>query len=77
MAWYEVKTSSGGGSGTNDYNALINQPRMNGNILKGNKTTEELIPIGNGLEIDDRGRLSLSFSETTNPSGGTTVVIGS
>ena len=41
-------------SGTNDYNDLVNKPRINGVELVGDKTTEELdiLPLTNA-EIDE------------------------
>ena len=36
------KNSGGGGSGTNNYNDLSNQPKINGNTLIGNKTASDL-----------------------------------
>lgn len=38
----DVGGSSGGGSGVSDYALLSNKPRINGIILNGNKTAEEL-----------------------------------
>ena len=42
------------GAGSNDYNELINRPKINGVELVGNKTTEELdiLPLTN-TEIDE------------------------
>ena len=47
----------GGGGGTRDYSQLTNKPQVNGVILVGNKTTEDLIPIGDGLEFNEDGEL--------------------
>lgn len=38
----EVNISGGGGSGTKNYNELFNRPSVNGVLLEGNITTEEL-----------------------------------
>lgn len=38
----EVNISGGGGSGTKNYNELFNQPSINGIVLKGDLTTDEL-----------------------------------
>lgn len=35
-------TIEAGGSGTMDYNALINRPKINGETLEGNKSAEDL-----------------------------------
>lgn len=35
-------TGGGGGGGTRDYNRLINQPRVNDEVLEGNKTSHDL-----------------------------------
>lgn len=48
---------NGGGGGTNNYNALSNKPQVNGVELRGNKSTEDLIPIGDGLDFDEDGKL--------------------
>lgn len=42
--WAMVKLSSGGsgGAGTGNYNELTNRPSINGNLLTGNMTSEEL-----------------------------------
>lgn len=34
--------SGGGGGGTNNYNALINRPKINGHTLEGDKSFEDL-----------------------------------
>lgn len=48
----EVNISGGGGSGTKNYNELFNKPSVNGVLLEGNITTEELgfdfVPEGDG-----------------------------
>ena len=47
----------GGGGGTTNYNALSNKPKINNVELSGNKTTEDLIPIGDGLVFNEDGEL--------------------
>lgn len=37
-----IESGGGGGGGTNDYNRLINKPRVNGDELIGDTTTEDL-----------------------------------
>lgn len=48
----EVNISGGGGSGTKNYNELFNRPSINGVILEGDVTTDELgfdfVPEGDG-----------------------------
>lgn len=42
-AWYEIVTSGGeGGGGTDNYNLLSNKPQINGTVLSGNKTSDNL-----------------------------------
>lgn len=75
-----IKTSrysTGGGGGVSSYLDLTDKPQLNNVEIIGNMTTEDLIPLGKGLIYDSEGNLSISFEEVTNPSGGTTVVIGS
>lgn len=72
----EYLTSESGG-GTHDYEQLLNLPQINGVTLIGNKSTEDIIPIGKGLVYDPEGKIALSYAEVSNPSGGTTVTIGS
>ena len=42
--WYEIETSGGGGGGggTDNYNSLSNRPQINGTVLSGNKTSDNL-----------------------------------
>ena len=42
--WYEIETSGGGGGGggTDNYNSLSNKPQINGTVLSGNKTSDNL-----------------------------------
>lgn len=49
---YVMTLTGGGGGGTSDYTDLDNKPQVNGVILTGNKTTGDLIPLGNGLGFD-------------------------
>ena len=75
-----IKTSrysTGGGGGSSSYLDLSDKPKLNNVEIVGNMATEDLIPLGKGLIYDSEGNLSISFEEVTNPSGGTTVVIGS
>lgn len=51
------ENGGGGGGGTTNYNALRNKPQVNGIELSGNKTTENLIPIGDGLRFNEDGEL--------------------
>lgn len=44
-----IEEGGGGGGGTNDYNKLINKPRINGDELIGDASTEDL-GITDGLE---------------------------
>ena len=74
----EVIEEGGGGGGTSNYNSLSNKPQINSTTLSGNKTTEDLIPIAGGLEIDDEGKLKASIGDglKNNASGETEVSIG-
>jgi len=53
----EIANNSGGGGGTTNYNQLSNKPKVNNVELSGNKTTRDLIPIGNGLNFNEDGEL--------------------
>ena len=57
-----IAENGGGGGGTSNYNALSNKPQVNGVELRGDKSTENLIPIGTGLEFDEQGRLAATGS---------------
>ena len=46
-----------GGGSVESYEQLTNKPQINGTTLSGNKTTEDLIPIGDGLNINSDGEL--------------------
>lgn len=52
----EVNISGGGGSGTKNYNELFNRPSVNGVLLEGDVTTDELgfdfVPAGDGNAND-------------------------
>lgn len=63
----EIARHGGGGGGTSDYTDLDNKPQINNITLSGNKSTEDLIPIGDGLTFDEDGKL-----KATGGSGGTT-----
>lgn len=45
---YETLGSSGGGGGTTDYNQLTNKPTINGTIVKGDLTLEDIGAASNG-----------------------------
>lgn len=44
---YETLGSSGGG-GTTDYNQLTNKPTINGTVVKGDLTLEDIGAVSNG-----------------------------
>ena len=56
----------GGGGGTRNYNELDDKPQVNGVTLSGNKSTEDLIPIGDGLEFDNDGKLKAIVTKAVN-----------
>ena len=57
-----VNLSDGGGSGgTDSYTDLKNKPQINSVTLTGNKTTADLIPLDNGLEINSDGEMAVSL----------------
>lgn len=71
---YDIGSSSGsggGGGGTTDYNALQNQPQINGVTLSGNKTTSDLLietyTAGNGIDITN-GVISVSYPDADSTS---------
>ena len=64
------------GSATTNYNDLENKPQINGITLSGNKSTEDLIPVGTGLIFDEDGKLCLNYRTVPNAAGGLTVLIG-
>lgn len=45
---YETLGSSGGGGGTTDYNQLTNKPTINGTVVKGDLTLEDIGAASNG-----------------------------
>ena len=54
-----------GGSGTSDYNDLVNKPTINGNTIVGNQITNDLdLADGDSIIYDPDGRLSIDT--TTN-----------
>lgn len=59
---YDTKwiTPTGSGSGTNDYNNLVNQPKINSNTLIGNQTGEEL----NLRDLDNNVFTDLTVTDT-------------
>lgn len=50
-----------GGGSVESYEQLTNKPQINGTTLSGDKSTEDLIPIDNGLEFDSDGKLAVSL----------------
>ena len=40
--WVELTMPGGGGTGTNDYNQLINKPTINGKTVVGNVTSNDI-----------------------------------
>lgn len=67
-----LDNGGGGGGGTTNYNALRNKPQINSVELSGDKTTEDLIPIGAGLQINEDGELEATGGGTevvANPEG--------
>lgn len=52
-----VKKGGGGAGGTTDYSDLTNKPQINGVTMSGDKSTEDLIPVGGGLSFDSDGKL--------------------
>lgn len=54
-------SDGGGGGGTDSYTDLKNKPQINSVTLTGNKTTADLIPLDNGLEIDTNGKLAVAL----------------
>jgi len=61
---------------TGSYDNLNNQPSVNGVTLSGDKSTQDLIPLGRGLEYGANGELQITYAEAQNVGGGTTVTIG-
>ena len=51
--------SHGGGGGTSNYNALSNKPQINGHILEGNMTSEQ-IGLTSLVGVYDKEHLTLS-----------------
>lgn len=60
--------NGGGGGGTSNYNSLENKPQINGVTLSGDKSTEDLIPIGDGLSFNADGELEAAVGNTTETS---------
>lgn len=63
-----VKKGGGGGGGTSNYNSLENKPQFNGTTWTGNKTTAEMIPLGDGLQVNSDGELEAAVGNTTETS---------
>lgn len=56
-------SDGGGGGGTDSYTDLKNKPQINSVTLTGNKTTADLIPLDNGLEINSDGEMTVSLAD--------------
>lgn len=56
-------SDGGGGGGTDSYPDLKNKPQINNVTLTGNKTTADLIPLDNGLEINSDGEMAVSLGD--------------
>lgn len=56
-------SDGGGGGGTDSYTDLKNKPQINNVTLTGNKTTADLIPLDNGLEINSDGEMAVSLGD--------------
>lgn len=67
----DLSPISGGGSGTSDYNALVNKPSINGNTLSGNKTSANLglASASQGAKADTALQPGANISELTNNIG--------
>lgn len=61
----------GGGSGTTDYNQLTNKPKINGNELSGNKTSDQL-----GLQENLKGKTIATINGTPIELGGNVQLAG-
>ena len=52
---------SGGSGGTEDYNDLINKPRINNTTLTGNKVTSDLdLADGTSIYVDSNEKLAIA-----------------
>ena len=58
IALAALKRGGGGGGGTSNYNSLENKPQINGNILQGNQSAEDL-----GI-FDASELIALEFDDT-------------
>lgn len=58
-----IEEGGGGGGGTSNYNLLSNKPQINGTTLSGDKSTADLIPLDNGLEINSDGEMAVSLGD--------------
>lgn len=63
--WYEIETSGGGGGGggTDNYNSLSNKPQINGTVLSGNKTSDNL---GLQNKISTTNKINSDFVDDEN-----------
>ena len=61
----ELKTAieEGGGGSVTSYNSLTNKPSINEVTLSGDKSTEDIIPIDDGLEFDNDGKLKAAIGD--------------
>ena len=62
--------TGGGGGGTTDYNQLSNKPTINGRIVSGDLTSEELDVESNYNTSYDADEENLIISRATPPNGG-------
>ena len=65
----ELNTGGGGGGGTTDYNQLSNKPTINGRIVSGDLTSEELDVESNYNTTYDADEENLIISRATPPNG--------
>lgn len=56
---YDLCINGGGGGGTTDYNALHNKPKINGQELKGNKTSADLHLLDEDSDLTDEQMINL------------------
>ena len=65
-----IELNTGGGGGTSDYNQLSNKPTINGRIVSGDLTSEELDVESNYNTSYDADEENLIISRATPPNGG-------
>lgn len=71
-------SGGGGGGGTKDYNSLSNKPKINGVVLKGNKSLSDLgiqgtLSAGNGIKLSNN---NVSLKDLILDCGSSTVNVG-